>query len=90
MGEGPNVHAEVLLGAGRRYGDAMLARDKAIRGWKQGMDRTELDAACNAGKEAQHNLESAARAYATRMRRTVNKAPPSTAGGPGAGTAEEG
>lgn len=65
----PNVHAENLLAAGRRYGDASVAHDKIIHAWQRGDDRAEMDAARDECREAESDLRRAARAYATRMRR---------------------
>lgn len=80
MGEArrPNIHAEVLLGAAIRYGDAKLAQDKALTAWSYGDPRETLEAVRVETREATDRLHSAARAYATRMRRKA-KAKPTTA-----------
>lgn len=69
----PNIHAENLLRAGKRYGDACLAQDKALHAWDWGKPRDDMDATSQETKDAGDALHRAARAYATRMRR---KAPP--------------
>lgn len=62
MTDRPNVYVENLLTAARRYGDAMVARDRASEG-------SDAIFAAMYANEAHAALLSAARAYATRMRR---------------------
>ena len=64
--ERPNVYAENLLGAGKRYGDAKLALDRNL-----GLSSAspEWKTLVSTAREAESALHSAARAYATRMRR---------------------
>lgn len=69
MSARPNVHAENLLAAGRRFGDARVAHERLIHAWQRGMDRTEMMASNQACADAEDDLHRAARAYATRMRR---------------------
>lgn len=86
MGDRANVHAEILLDAGRRYGDAKLAleRNMGLRA-----DTPEWQALVKAVREAEGGLHSAARAYATRMRRKAPKAAPLPSGdGAGPETSE--
>lgn len=74
--ERPNVHAEVLLSAGKRYGDACVVADRIARAWQRGDDRAEMESAWSARREAEYALLSAARSYATRMRRKRKLANP--------------
>lgn len=69
MGERPNVHAEVLLAAAIRFGDARLAHDRLVRSWERLTDLEPLRESSRIALEAEHDLTAAARAYATRMRR---------------------
>lgn len=64
-----NIHADNLLSAGKRYGDACVAEDIAIRSWDRSKPRDAMDAASSEANEAKEALHRAARAYATRMRR---------------------
>lgn len=64
-----SAHADNLLAAGKRYGDAMLAHERVLYAWQAGDDRSALQAARDACREAENALHRAARAYATRMRR---------------------
>lgn len=72
----PNVRAENLLSAGKRYGDARVAYDRILQAWNRDDPRDEMDAALAEFRETEGALHRAARAYATRMRR---KAPPRAA-----------
>lgn len=65
----PNVHAENLLAAGRRFGDARVAHERLLHAWERGDDRGPLNEAVEDCREAEADLHRAARAYATRMRR---------------------
>lgn len=66
MTERPNVHAENLLSAAKRYGDACVAWDRVTRG---ACTHQEANAALEESTEAERQLHRVARAYATRMRR---------------------
>lgn len=74
MNDRPNIHATNLLWAGKRYGDACLARDLAMRSWVRGAPRDDINATCREAKDAWEQLQRAARSYATRMRRLTRKA----------------
>jgi hypothetical protein len=78
MGERPNQHALNVLDAARKYGDARVAAEKALRAWDMGQDRSEMDAAYRAALEAEGDLFRLARAYATQMRRRRPNPPPIT------------
>lgn len=76
-GDRPNIDADNLLSAGRRYGDARVAREKLIGS----ADAPAEAEAIAAVLDAEWELCRAARAYATRMRLRKPTIPPVPASG---------
>lgn len=70
MAERPNVQRENLLAVARRFGDALVAHERAVRAWERGQPVDPMRATSEAALAAEWDLKRAARAFATRMRRT--------------------
>jgi hypothetical protein len=68
--------AEKLLAAAKMFGDARAHEERNLYAWKHGSDRSELEVSSRATQEASYALESAARAYATSVRKRAPKATP--------------